>query len=72
MDKTAGLRIIALQAIAREDEYFKELIDEYETAGDRVINILQSLSDYQKDALVDFFGIAIAMHLRMLELALSD
>lgn len=62
-------KILAVQDAARGDAYYNRLMDEYAVLDQRFLNILPTLTGEQRDAVMDYMGLFIAMHLRMLELA---
>lgn len=72
MDQTVAPKILALQALAKEDPEYQALVGEYMTHSQRLVDILPTLTTVQRDAVVDYFGVTGAMHLRLLELALQE
>ncbi len=71
MDQITGNKIIQLQKAALDDEFYKELLAEYETISQRFVRAMDEMSPEHRTALEDYFGITGAMHLRLLEMAIE-
>ena len=71
MDQVTGHKIIQIQKAALEDEFYKELLAEYEPISHRFVQALQEMSPEHRAALEDYFGVTGAMHLRLLEMAIE-
>ena len=71
MNQATGKRIIEIQNAALEDDFYKELLAEYEPISQRFAQVLRKLSPEHRAALEDYFGVTGAMHLRLMELAVE-
>ena len=71
MDQITGNKIIQLQKAALEDEFYKELLAEYEPISQRFVQAMEEMAPEHRTALEDYFGITGAMHLRLLEMAIE-
>ena len=71
MDQITGRKIIQIQKAALEDEFYRELLAEYEPISRQFVRAVEEMSPEHRAALEDYFGITGAMHLRMLEMAVE-
>lgn len=71
MDIEIAKRIMDIQDQALEDEQFCGLLDEYAISCPRFLDMLRTLTQEQQDVFLDFLGVSVQMHLRLLELALK-
>ena len=71
MNQDTGRTIIEIQRAALEDEFYKELLAEYEPISRRFIQAIQEMAPEHREALEDYFGITGAMHLRLMEMAIE-
>ena len=62
MDQVIGRKIIQIQKSALEDEFYKELLAEYEPISQRFVRAMEEMSPEHRTALEDYFGITGAMH----------
>ena len=72
MDQSLVPKILAVQKTALEDEAYQELLKEHDVVNARLLEVLPALAPAHQDAVLDYFGLSHAMHLRLLELALND
>ena len=72
MDKSLVPKILHIQKQALEDPDYQALLEEHDDVNARLLEILPTLSPSQRDAVLDYFGLCQAMHLRLLELAMKD
>lgn len=72
MEKKIAEKILVVQDMALEDARYKELLCEHEITNRRFVEILPTLSKEQQDAVMDYVGLAFAMHLRLLELSCAS
>ena len=71
MRKELSKKILQLQEAAMEDETYRQLMDEHGARNERLLEVVQSLSEEQQTAIYDYLGVLIEMHLLMLEQALT-
>ena len=71
MEKTAAERIFRIQAIAREDEAYRQLLEEYAHRDACFLHTLESLSPEQRAVIEDYLGLVGQMQLRLLELSVA-
>lgn len=69
MEKETAEKIFAVQAAARKDAVYRQLLAEHEAQNVRFLSALESMPRTQRDAVEDYLGLVAQMHLRMLELA---
>ena len=72
MEREIAERIFAVQGMAKDDPFYKKLLAEHQILNDRFLEILPTLSDVQRDAVMDYLGLAFAMNLRLLELSCAS
>ena len=72
MDPKTVQKILDIQACAKQDPHTQPLLAEYEEAGANLMELLPGMSDFQRSAVMDYIGVFGALHLRLLELALTD
>lgn len=60
--------ILDVQEQIRADQM---LLSEYETAQKAFLAMLTQLTDAQRDILLDYLGVCVEIHLRMLEIAIE-
>ena len=72
MDQSLVPKILAVQKTALEDEAYQELLKEHDVVNARLLEVLPALASAHRDAVLDYFSLSHAMHLRLLELALND
>ena len=72
MEKKIAEKILVVQDMALEDARYKELLCEHESINRRFVEILPTLSKEQQDVVMDYVGLAFAMHLRLLELSCTS
>lgn len=71
MNQDTGRMIIQIQQASLDDEFYKELLAEYEPISQRFAEAVRAMDPAHREALEDYFGITGAMHLRLLELAIE-
>ena len=64
MDREVASRIVTIQEIVQSD---LALMDEYKEHHAKFLKILPELNEKQQNILMDYLGICIEIHLRMLE-----
>lgn len=72
MNQALVPEILHIQKKALDDPDYRVLLDEHDAANARLLDILPALTPAQRDAVLDYFGLVTAMHLRLLELALEE
>ena len=71
IDPEVVQKMLDAQDIAREDAHYQLLLDEHEIMKKKFDGAMNTMTKAQQDAVMDYLGIAFAMHLRLLELACS-
>lgn len=69
MDANTAKIIQRIQNLALQDPRYHLLEKEYRQSNARLLQLLQSMTCSQQEAVFDYIGVYSAMHLRMLELA---
>ena len=69
MNQEAAKRIVAVQDAALVDEEYQNLLEEHEVLSPRFLRALEEMEPRHRDAVMDYMGLGIAMHLRLLEMA---
>lgn len=69
MNQEAAKRIVAVQDAALVDEEYQNLLVEHEVLSPRFLRALEEMEPRHRDAVMDYMGLGIAMHLRLLEMA---
>ena len=69
MNQEAARRIFAVQDAALSDEDYKLLLEEHEVLSPQFLQALEEMEPRQRDAVMDYLGLGINMHLRLLEMA---
>ena len=59
---------LALQDKAKQDPVFGQLMSEYRMRDAALLKILPALTEEQRDAIVNYIGVFISAHCRLLEL----
>ncbi len=72
MDPIAVEKMLDAQDAARADPYYCLLLDEHDILEKQFNKALSTMTKAQHDAVMDYLGVAFAMHLRLLELACSQ
>ena len=71
MDRVLVKRILALQDVAKGDERYLALLDEYRILDKRRLEVLEEMASEHRDAVMDYLGSVHAINERMVELALT-
>ena len=71
MDRVLVKRILALQDVAKGDERYLALLDEYRILDKRLLEVLEKMASEHRDAVKDYLGSVHAINERMVELALT-
>ena len=64
-------RMLALQDVAKGDERYLALLDEYRILDKRLLEVLEEMASEHRDAVMDYLGSVHAINERMVELALT-
>lgn len=70
MEKKSEQLLDILESVWQEADY-QELVREYEIRSVRLIGQLRSMNQPQRDAVMDYCGLLIELHIKILEYALS-
>ena len=68
MDRNALERILDVQEMIQSDDV---LMGEYESVQAAFLEMLPQLTEAQRDTLLDYLGVCVEIHLRMLEKAIE-
>ena len=68
MDRKALERILDVQEMIQSDDV---LMGEYESVQAAFLEMLPQLTEAQRDTLLDYLGVCVEIHLRMLEKAIE-
>lgn len=71
MDRETVMKILDIQQAAREDPAYQELLAEYEPIHQRFLETLRTMDPAVREVLMDYLGVTVAMHLRLLEMAVE-
>jgi len=71
MDKAVAQKILDIQESMRNHEDFPSLQEEHNILNARFLKTVETLTQTQKDAIFDYIGLLIEIHLRTLESAVS-
>lgn len=69
MEQQIVQKLLDIQDRLITDPQYQSLMPEYRQRNTQLLAALETMEPEQKDAVLDFLGIALEMHLRMLELA---
>ena len=72
MDKTIVNRLFDIQDAMRQDPDCRSLYEEHAFLNARFLETVESLTAEQKDAVFDYIGLLVEMHLRTLMYAVSQ
>ena len=71
MDKAVACKILEIQERFREDPDYQSLLVEHEVLNARFLKMAETLMQEQKEAVFDYIGLLIEIHLCVLEYAVS-
>lgn len=69
MDSDITKRFISVEELARQDNDYRLLLEEYRLRNTQLLSQLETMNDRQRDAVLDYLGLAGEMHRKMLEFA---
>lgn len=72
MERDVCRKILELREEAALDEDFRRLIMEHEALNARLLAQLDTMNDAQRSAVMDYIGLGVEMHLKLLGLAFSQ
>lgn len=72
MDKAIMHKILDIQDTFRKDPEYQHLVEENQMRNARFLEIEKTLTQKQRDAVFDYIGLLIEIHLRTLEYALKE
>ena len=62
-------KLLKIQAIAHKDTAFQRLSQEYDLLDSRLQLALKTMDEQQQNAVTDYIGLLIEMHMKLLEIA---
>lgn len=65
-------KMLALQDLAKEDEYYLSLLEEYRALDQKLVAALEKMAPAHRDVVVDYLGCVFALQQRMLELSITS
>lgn len=72
MDKTAFKKIWELQESFQTHPEYQQLLAEHERLNAKLLKQLDTMNDSQRNAVLDYCGILIELHLKMLEYSVQS
>lgn len=71
MDRQLTKKILNLQETALSDPEFGNLHQEYAIRNATLLDTLDTMTQIQRNAVLDYIGLGVQMHLQLVELALA-
>ena len=69
MDQKIVGRLSAVYEQARQDVEYRQLLDEYRVRERQLMEALETMNENQRDAVLDYLGLAGEMHRKLLAFA---
>ena len=69
MEQIVTERFITVNERARQDSDYQQLLAEYRVRERQLMEALETMNENQRDAVLDYLGLAGEMHRKLLELA---
>ena len=69
MDAFAAKKILELQDVVRIDPEYRQLVAEHEVLNTRLLSQLETMTPSQQSAVMDYIGLCIEIHLKLLSQA---
>ena len=69
MDQTMTERLVDVYEQAGKDVEYRQLLEEYRVREQQLLEQLEVMNASQRDAVLDYLGLAGEMHRKLLELA---
>ena len=71
MDKTVFDKIYLLQDQIRNDSAYQQVLAEHERLNAELLNQLDTMNESQRNAVLDYCGVLVEMHLKILEYSIQ-